>query len=184
MKTKFKTNKKMTKNDETKLRGISNKEIKIISDLEFREKKYFTREDIAEHFKNNKEMINTIYSLVKKDRVVRLSKNKYFLVPIKARIGKWSDEPFIIIDETLDGKDYFIGGWSAANYWRLTDQIPFRYDVYTTRRQGKYKILGVEIFFHRATKENINKNSCEREINIHKFRILNKRGSRKWMKLR
>jgi predicted transcriptional regulator of viral defense system len=165
-------------------KGISNKEIKVVADLEFKDKKYFRREDIAHVFKNKKEMINTLYNLAKKRRIIRLNKNKYFLVPVKARIGKWTDEPFIIIDETLDSKDYFIGGWAAANYWRLTDQIPFRYDVYTTRRQGKYKLIGVEIIFHRTTKENIKKRSCVKQINDHSFRILNKKESSKWMKLR
>ena len=129
----------MPPNNNTQLRGLSNKEIKIVSDLEFKEKSYFTREEIAKHFKNKKEMTNTLYSLVKKNRVIRINKNKYFLVPIKARTGKWTDEPFVIIDETLDGADYYIGGWAAANYWRLTDQVPFRDDFYSTKKQRKNK---------------------------------------------
>ena len=172
------------KNNRFVIRGLSAKEMKIVSNLEFSEKYYFTREDIEAYVTHKREMINTIYALVKKGRVVRLNKNKYFLVPIKARLGKWTDEPFVIIDETLNGKDYYVGGWAAANYWRLTDQIPFRYDVYTTRRQGRYNLLGVEIIFHRTTKENMIKKSCEKEINKHKFKILNKKESKRWMSLR
>lgn len=175
--------KTMLKNN-INIRGLSSKEIKIVSDLEFKEKYYFSRDDIEIHFENKKEMINTIYNLAKKGRIIKLNKNKYFLVPIKARLNRWTDEPFIIIDESMDSKNYFIGGWGAANYWRLTDQIPFKYDVYTTRRQGKYKILGVEIKFHRTTLKNIKKNCCEKEINHHKFKIINKKAAEKWMKLR
>lgn len=176
---------KFNKNEEREvtLKGISHKEIKIIAELEFHEKRYFRREDIKHLFKNKKEMTNVIYNLVKKGRFVRLNKNKYFLVPMKARMGKGTDEPFIIIDEALDGKDYFIGGWGAANYWRLTDQIPFRYDVYTTRRQGTYEILGVKIIFHRTTKERIKK-AVVKQLNNHSFYIMSKKEMKKWIKLR
>jgi len=171
------------KNQAKTAKGISNKEVKIIAELEFNEKRYFKRSDIKYLFKNKKEMINTIYRLVKKHRIVRLNKDKYYLVPIKARIGMWTDDPFVIIDETMEGKDYFIGGWGAANYWRLTDQVPFRYDIYTTRRQGRYKILGVTIVFHRTTKSNLKK-AVVKKINNHNFYILNKQEMKKWMKLR
>lgn len=180
----MKKDKILEKDEEYKLRGLSNKDIKIVSELEFNKKYYFKRENIAKFFKNKKEMINTLFSLNKKGRIVKLNKNKYFLVPIKARIGRWTDEPFIIIDETMEGKDYFIGGYGAANYWGLTDQIPFKYEVYTIRRQGKYNLLGVDIIFRRTTKERIRKVSCERIINGHPFKILNKAESRKWIKLR
>lgn len=180
----MKKDKILKKGEEYKLKGLSNKDIKIVSELEFNKKYYFKREDIAKFFKNKKEMINTLFSLNKKGRIVKLNKNKYFLVPIKARIGRWTDEPFIIIDETMEGKDYFIGGYGAANYWRLTDQIPFKYEVYTIRRQGKYKLLGVDIIFRRTTKKRIKKVSCEQMINGHQFKILNKAESRKWIKLR
>jgi len=80
-----------------KIKGLSEKEIKIVSDLEFKRKYYFSRGDIKNHFKNKKEMTNTIYNLIKKGRFVRFNKDKYFLVPIKARLNKWTDEPFIII---------------------------------------------------------------------------------------
>lgn len=175
--------KKTTNPPSLKPKGLSNKEIQIVSDLEFREKYYFTREDIIKHFKHKKEMINILYSLVKKGRITRLNKNKYFLVPVKARIGKWTDDPFTIIDETLNGKDYYIGGWVAANYWRFTDQIPFRYDVYTTRRQGTYTLLGVKIIFHRTTKNNLKK-AIKQETRDHSFFILNKKEAKQWMKLR
>lgn len=164
-------------------KGVSNKEIKVIAELEFIEKRYFKRKDIVHLFNNKKEMINAIYTLAKKGRIVRLNKDKYYLVPVKARLGRWTDEPFVVIDETMDGKDYFIGGWGAANYWRLTDQIPFRYDVYTTRRQGKNKILGTEITFHRTSKNKIKK-AVVKNINNHNFLILNKQEMKKWMKSR
>lgn len=173
----------MAKNIE-KIESLSKREVEIIAWLEFYDKYFFSLEDIENFFSNKTQRYNTIKSLVKKKRIVKINKGKYYLIPIKAKSGKWTEDPFIIIDEIVNGNDYYIGGWGAANYWRLTDQIPFRYDVYTTRRQGKYKILGVEIFFHRTTKKNISNKAIIKKIQNHDFKIINKRDSKKWMKLK
>lgn len=166
------------------MEGLSRKEIEIVADLEFRKRYYFTRDDIKHHFKDKKQMINIVYTLRKKGRIVNLNKNKYFLVPIKARTGKWTDNPLIITDEICDGRDYYIGGWYAASYWHLTDQIPMQVDIYTTRRQGKKKILNMRFVFHRATKKSIEKESTIQKIEEHAFRILKKESAEQWMKPR
>lgn len=165
------------------MKGLSKKEIKVIADLEFQKKYYFTTDNIKDHFKNKKQMINTVYTLRKKARIIKLNRNKYFLVPIKARHGKWTDNEMIIADEICNSKDYFIGGWAAANYWQLTEQIPMQVDIYTTRRQGKTNILNTRFVFHRTTKKNIEK-AVKREIREHNFRIMSRENSKKWMKSR
>lgn len=165
------------------MKGISKKEIKVIADLEFQKKYYFTTDNIKDHFKNKKQMINTVYTLRKKARIIKLNRNKYFLVPIKARHGKWTDNEMIIADEICNSKDYFIGGWAAANYWQLTEQIPMQVDIYTTRRQGKTNILNTRFVFHRTTKKNIEK-AVKRKIREHNFRIMSRENSKKWMKSR
>lgn len=165
------------------MKGLSKKEIQVIADLEFRKKYYFATKDIKHHFKNKKQMINIVYTLRKKGRIIKLNKYKYFLVPIKARTGKWTDNPIIITDEILNGEDYYIGGWYAAHYWKLTEQIPMQVDIYTTKRQGKKKILNVRFVFHRTTEKNLEKAVTEK-IENHPFRILNKEDSKKWMKSR
>lgn len=165
------------------MKGLSKKEIKVIADLEFRRKYYFTREDIRSHFDNERQMINTIYTLRKKGRIVKLNRNKYFLVPIKARSGKWTDHPLIIADEICDGRDYYIGGWYAANYWHLTEQVPMQVDIYTTRRQGKKRVLNKRFVFHRTTKKCIEK-SVTQTIGDHTFKIMSTENSKKWMKSR
>jgi predicted transcriptional regulator of viral defense system len=163
------------------MKGISQKEIKIISDLEFNKKYYFTRRDIARHFKNKVQMRDTLHNLHKKKRIVRLNRDKYFLVPIKARTGVWSDHPFIIADEIFNGEGYFIGGWSAANYWRLTDQIPMRTDVWTTKRQGKVVLMNSKFMFHRTTRKRTGEAVVE-HIGNHSFKILSKEKASKWVK--
>ena len=167
-----------------KMSGISKNELKLVSDIEFRKKYYFSRQEIRHHFLNQKQMTNTIYTMRKKGRIIRLSKTKYFLVPIKARQGKWTDYPLIISDEMFNGQDYFVGGWYAAHYWKLTDQIPMQVDVFTTKRQGKINLLNSRFVFHRTTAQRIKTKSIVREIGKHHFKILSKREATKWMKSR
>ncbi len=163
------------------MKGLSKKEIKAIADLEFRKKYYFTREDIRSHFDNKRQMTNTIHSLSKKGRVIRLNRNKYFLVPVKARSGKWTDHPLIIADEICNGKDYCIGGWYAAYYWNLTDQIPAQVDIYTTKRQGSKRILNKRFVFHRTTRKRIEEAVTGR-IGRHQFRIISREAAKRWIR--
>lgn len=157
--------------------------MRIISNLEFKKKNYFTREDIKKHFENRIQMKNTIHQLLKKGRIVKLNKTKYFLVPIKARTGKWSDDPFLIADEMFDGKGYFIGGWTAANYWRLTDQVPMKIEIWTTKRSGKIEILNTKFIFHKTTKRRVDEAVTD-HIDKHEFKILSKENAKKWLKSR
>ena len=165
------------------MQGLSKKETEIIAELEFKERYYFTRDDIKHHFKKDSQMRHTLHKLLKKERIVSLNKNKYYLIPIKARKGKWADDSFIIADEIFNGENYFIGGWAAANYYRLTDQIPMKIEVYTTKRQGTKKIINTTFIFRRTTKHRINK-VVTKKIGGHDFKIINKKEAKKWLSLR
>jgi len=165
------------------IRGLSNREMRLASELEFKGNYYFTRQGIAPLFENGKQMTNTLYSLKKKGRIIKLNRSKYYFIPVKARTGKWVDETAVAVDEILNGANYFIGGWFAANHWRLTDQIPMQVDVYTTRRQGKIKIFNTRIIFHRTSKKNLSK-AVRQMHNARPFFILNKKEAQKWMKSR
>ncbi len=165
------------------MQGISKKEIEIISSLEFDKKYFFTSKDIDKFAKNKTQRYNIIKNLIKKKRIVNLNRTKYYLVPIKARTGFWTEHPYVIADEVCDSRDYFIGGYAAANYWRLTDQIPMQTDIYTTKRQGKAKILTARLVFHRTTKNKIRK-AVTKKIGEHNFKVLSKEDSQKWIKSR
>jgi predicted transcriptional regulator of viral defense system len=162
---------------------LSKKEIEVISNLEFEQKYFFTRADIKSHFKKKQQITDFVFGLKKKKRILRINRAKYYLVPIKARSGAWSENSFIVADEICNGKGYFIGGWSAAKYWGLTDQIPMQVDIYTTRRQGKYKIMNMRFVFHRTTKKKIG-SAISKKIEGHLFRICTKDNSREWFKQR
>lgn len=165
------------------MEGLSKKEIEIISSLEFDKKYFFLSEDIDRFSRNKTHRYNIIKNLLKKGRIMKLNREKYYLVPIKAKSGSWSEYPFIIADEVFNGAGYFIGGWSAANYWKLTDQIPAQVDVYTTRRQGKVKILNNRFVFHRTTEKRV-RSAIKRRLGNHDFIIQNRGDSKKWIKSR
>jgi len=176
-------NKLKKENSKKKIKSLSQKEVEIIAWLEFYQKYFFKIKEIEQFFRDKSQRYNTFKSLLKKKRIVKLNKEKYYLIPIKARTGGWAEDPFILADEIFNGRDYFVGGWTAANFWRLTDQIPFSIEVFTTKRQGEVNILNTKFIFHRTTHEKIKK-AVIRKIAGHEFKILNKKESKKWLKSR
>ncbi len=171
------------KKNKITLKSLSKREVKIIAELEFYKKYFFNIEDIKKFFKKKCQRYNIIKNLLKKKRIVKLNKEKYYLIPIKARLGGWSEDPFILADEIFNGKDYFVGGWAAANYYRITDQIPFSIEIYTTKRQGKQVILNTKFIFKRTTKKRVEK-AITKKIFKHNFKIMNLLEMKKWMKSR
>ena len=165
------------------MQGISKKEMELITKLESEKKYFFTSEEVDKIAKDKTQRYNIIKQLLKKKRIVKLNKNKYYLTPIQDPTEIWFNQSFILADEVMDGKDYFIGGWAAANYWRLTDQIPMKTEVYTTKRQGTKKFLNMTIIFRRTTKKKLKK-AITKKIKNHQFKILNKEESKKWLSKR
>ncbi|MFH1711370.1 MAG: hypothetical protein ABH840_03600 [Nanoarchaeota archaeon] len=167
----------------TQIIGLSQREVKIIAWLEFYQKYFFKSENVKQFFSSKNTLYRGIQKLLAKKRIIKLNQNKYYLVPIKAKSGAWTENEFIIIDEICNSGEYYIGGWSAANYWRLTDQIPSWIDVFTTNMKGRKLILNSKIIFHQLRK--IDKSKCIiNKIKEHEFKILNKKEAKKWLKLR
>lgn len=165
------------------MEGLSRKEMEIVSWLEFYEKYFFSSSEIDRFTKNKTQRYNIIKHLLQKKRIVKLNRNRYYLITTKAKSGSWTEHPFIIADEACGGKDYCIGGWAAANYWHLTDQIPMQIDVYTTKRQGILRVLNTRIVFHRTTKRRVSSVVVGKIAN-HSFRIEKREDSKKWLKSR
>lgn len=160
------------------MKGLSGKEIEVVSYLELEGKRFFIRRDIEKFFRNSNELNVYIHRLVRKCRIIRINRSKYYLVPIQAYRGRWSEHPFVVIDEMLNGKGYYIGGKSAAHYWGLIEQIPTEIDVYSRTRQGKKKIFNITISFRRVRKL---PRHVKRRIKDHDFLIATKEESRKWI---
>jgi len=159
------------------MKGLSGKEMEAVSYLELEGKRFFTRKDIEKLFKNKAELAVYIHRLRKKGRIVKISRAKYYLLPIQAYREKWSEHPYIIIDEMCNGKNYCIGGKSAAHYWGYIEQIPTEIDVYSRTRQGKRKFFGFTVSFRRVRKL---PGRTERKIKGHTFMIATREESKKW----
>lgn len=180
---KIKLDEKIEHHNGVEIKGLSQKEVKTIAWLEFYQKYFFDYDDIKQFFVSKSILYNFIKRLVKKKRIIKINKNKYYLIPIKAKSGAWIPHEFIIIDEICNSGDYYIGGWTSANYWKLTDQIPSTIEAFTTKKQGKINILNTKIYFHRI--RNIDKSKYViKKIAGHEFKILNKKESKKWLKSR
>ncbi|MBU4502532.1 MAG: hypothetical protein KKA79_08090 [Nanoarchaeota archaeon] len=160
-------------------KGLSEKEIGFISKLELRKKYFFTRDEIRDNFTSTNEMNVYLHRLKKKGRIIKLNKSKYFLIPIKAVGQRWSEHPFILIDEMMNSKDYCITGKAAANHWKLIDQIPSEYNVYNTKRHETIEIFHTKIVFIKRREKNLPKR-IKRKIHGHSFIIASKEESKKW----
>lgn len=163
------------------IKGLSTKELEIISEFELKQKYFFTRKDIKKYFKNTNIMNYYIHKLMKKGRIIKLNKTKYYLIPIRAKGGFWAEHPFIIVDEIMNSEDYFIGGAYAKYYWDFIEQIPTEIDVYTTKKQGTMKMFNIKINFRRTTKNNLN-NKVVKKIGKHTFLIASKNKTKEWIK--
>lgn len=160
-------------------KGLSEKELSLISELELNQKYFFNLDEITKYFKNKNERNVYIHNLRKKGRIVKLNKKKYLLIPIKAIGNNWSEHPFILIDEIMNGKNYCIAGIAATNYWKLIDQIPQVFGVWNNKIHKKIKILNTIIDFKKNKIRDFPK-SVKKEIYGHQFIIATKMESEKW----
>ena len=159
------------------IKGLSDKEIKVVSFLELEEKRFFFKKDIRRFFKSDTDMRKYVSSLKRKGRIARINKGKYYLVPIQAQTG-WAEHPFIVADEIFNGSNYYVGGKAAAQYWGLIDQLPAVVDVFSVKKQGSKIILGTRFRFRRVRRLGA---FVKRTVAGHGFLIAGKEESRKWI---
>ena len=159
------------------MKGISGKELEAISFLELEGKRFFSKADVSRFFGSPGEMAVYIHRLVRKGRVVKIARDRYYLVPIQAYQGKWSEHPYIVIDEVFNGRGYVIGGKSAANYWGFVEQIPSVIDVFSRTRQGRKEMFGFTIRFRRV--RNLPRSTTGR-VKGHQFIIATEGVSKRW----
>lgn len=80
-----------------------------------------------------------ISGLKKKGRIRQIEKGKYLFIPARAGIeGYWAEEAYVVIPYLI--KEYYIGFWTAMNFWGMTEQIPYTVFVVTPKRK-KNRVL-------------------------------------------
>jgi len=160
--------------------SLSEKELGFISKLELKNKYFFTRDEIKDNFNSINEMNVYLHRLKKKRRIIKLNKTKYYLIPVKAVKNNWSEHPYIIIDEIMNGENYCIVGKAAAYYWKHIDQIPFEYEIYNTKIHKKIKLFNTRFNFKKRREKNLPKHEIKK-IYEHNFKIASKKESKKWI---
>lgn len=88
------------------------------------------------------------WQLARKRRLIRIKKGIYLFAPMKAGPkGLWTENALTSVPKLMEGREYYIGFWSALNYYGLTEQISFTAQVVTTSRQHAFKALQTRFEF-------------------------------------
>ena len=128
---------------------FGNMEIESLFALEESEAGVLTIADLAKKMRLSREQAWKLASrLVKKKRLIRLKRGIYLFAPMKAgRRGLWTEDAVTSIPKLMEGKEYYIGFWSALNHYGLTEQIPVTVQVVTTSRQRSFEALQTRFKF-------------------------------------
>lgn len=115
--------------------GLSAKERRILDQIVADERLVVRTEDVSEIAQVDRLGSNAILSrLAKKGWLQRLSRGKYVVIPV----GAATDSPAVGFAWQIAALLYapcIVSGWSAAEYWRFTDQIINVVSVVTTKSQ-------------------------------------------------
>jgi len=83
--------------------------------------------------------------LVKSNRIERLERGKYMIIPLGAQKGRYTLHEFVL--GSMLATPYAIAYWSALHYHGLTDQIPRTVFVQTTSRTKRRDHLVAGLHF-------------------------------------
>jgi predicted transcriptional regulator of viral defense system len=114
---------------------LGSQELKLIFSLEEKGISIFTFSDAKNILRStDSSMWNVLDGLRRKNRIQRIAKGRYLLVPARAGYkGHWTEEALVILPHIIDV--YYVGFWSAMNYWNMTEQMPITVFVATTKRK-------------------------------------------------
>lgn len=129
-------------------------ETRLLFHLESKEIITLTTRDIAKLLNITLGHANKVaWQLARKKRLLRFRKGFYLFAPMKAGPkGEWSENAFIVLDELMKGKPYYISFWSALNHYGLTEQIPRTVQVLATKRRRPFTFVGVRFQFIQTKK--------------------------------
>jgi predicted transcriptional regulator of viral defense system len=124
-------------------------ELDALFALEESEAGVLTLSDLARTMHLSQEQAWKLASrLVRKKRLIRLKRGIYLFAPMKAgRKGIWTEDSFATVPKLMEGKEYYIGFWSALSHYELTEQIPVTVQIVTTSRQRTLEALQTRFEF-------------------------------------
>lgn len=113
-------------------------ETELIFSLEREGRNAFTVDDAQKILDASDEVVRVVlHRLASKGRVQRIKRGHYLLVPARAGYDTaWTEHVFAFMDHILD--EYYIGYWTALNYWQMTEQIPQTIFVASKKRRRDF----------------------------------------------
>lgn len=128
---------------------LGDMELGALFALEEREAGVITLAELAKELKLSRLQAWKLSSrLVRKKRLIRLKRGIYLFAPMKAgRKGLWTENALVSVSRLMEGKDYYVGFWTALNHYGLTEQIPITVQVVTTSRQRAFEALQTRFEF-------------------------------------
>ena len=90
---------------------------------------------------------DVLYQLRRKRRVVEVRKGQYLLAPARTGVeGGWSESMYTVIGSIVDAP-YYVGFWSAMNYWGFSEQVPRIVHVVVPARRRGFEFQGQRVQF-------------------------------------
>jgi predicted transcriptional regulator of viral defense system len=119
----------------TKELALGRNELRLLFTLEKENKSLFSTDDAKRILKTSEASVwNVLYRLKRKGRVEEIERGKYLLVPARAGYEpSWSEVPLLLVPHLID--TYYVGFWTALNYWGMTEQVPRTMFIATTKRR-------------------------------------------------
>jgi len=116
-------------------RGISERNRSLLTLLTRAVDGPFTVDDAAQALSLSTSRTHRVLAqLAERGWLVRVHRGLYDTVPLETlNPARWQADPWSVAAKRF-GPDYYIGGWSAAEHWGLTEQIFRTTIVFTTRR--------------------------------------------------
>lgn len=147
--------------------NLSKNEIYLISRAEYERQYLITTQFVQKLFPVNK-AAKVITSLTRKGRAIQLEKGKYILIPIKAPNQQWMPNELLIASHWMGKIPYYIGYFTAYNYWGFTEQIPQTVFVLNTKKSYRKTISNIQ---YQAIKINDKRYYGVSKIRIEDFDI-------------
>ena len=117
----------------------------LLTQLSYENKSIFTRDDVKRIVGNPTVVLN---QLVRKKWIMKIRREVYAIVPLNA--GPDGSDSYTLVDFVIGSlltKPYYIGYWSALNYYGFTQQTPSRVYIATTRTKPLRRVINVECKF-------------------------------------
>lgn len=134
-------------------KGIGRVSTPLLAQLSQAGKRIFTIKEAAQVLGGKPSNLHKLlHDLVKRKWLSRLEKGKYMILPLEAGLeAVYTEHEFIIASSLI--QPYYIGFWSALNFYGLTEQVPMIIYVASLKQRQSLTFQGVTYQFIKLLKE-------------------------------